>query len=56
MGIGIVECWVNGNNRLDDKIKMDNVLLITLYSIIPLLHYSVVDAKSQTSEIILYFD
>jgi len=39
MGFGILSCWVNGNNRFGDKIKMDNILLKTT---IPSFHYSII--------------
>jgi hypothetical protein len=29
MGFGILGCWINYNCRFDDKIKMDNFLLLT---------------------------
>jgi hypothetical protein len=56
---GILEKWVLGNWSvglmgiifLTVKLKMDNILQQTHYSIIPLFHYSMAEAKTQTSKI-----
>jgi hypothetical protein len=38
MGYGRLACWVNGVIVLAIKLKMDNILKKTHYSIIPLFH------------------
>ena len=51
MGFGIIEHWVNGPPRVGTiKFKMDYVPLKSQYSIVPRFHYSVVEAKIQTSK------
>ncbi len=55
---GILEKWVLGYCSvglmtiivLTIKLKMDNILKKTHYSIIPLFHYSLVEAKTQISK------
>ena len=47
---GVLQCWVNGNNSLDDKIKNGQYPLKK-----PLFHYSMIEAETQTSDNTQYF-
>jgi hypothetical protein len=48
MDFGILELWSAKDGTI--KLKMDNILLRTHYSIIPQFHYSMVDVKTQSSK------
>jgi hypothetical protein len=50
MGLGILHYWVSGKNCFNNKFKMDYILIKSQYSIAPLFHYSVIDAKTHGSK------
>jgi hypothetical protein len=52
MGFGILKCWVNGKNRLDDKIKTDNILKKPLFHHS---HYSMGEAKLRPQNLFYIF-
>jgi hypothetical protein len=54
-GFGILECWANGNNRLDDKIE--KLIISFKKPTIPSFHYSIIPWLRQNSDLknALYF-
>jgi hypothetical protein len=55
VGLGILQYWVNSKIQLYDKVKNGKYPLKTHFSIVPLFHYSMSEAKAHASKNNLYF-